>query len=459
MYLVSRAILHLFFSIRVDAWWVGQLHHVPPPLLRTDLWRSVYYLHTQPPLWNLIVGVILKLGGENWPYYYLAMSLGLGLVLQFSLFAIMRQLGVGRVTAFVVACAYMMTPQAILWENVPGYDFLAASLLTLLTALFLPAARPGAPWGLAAFAAVAAFLAVVRSNFHPVLFLPWFGLLALANPSRRRHVLLAAVLAALPCAAVVAKNWVVFGKASMSSWLGMQIVYMLQIDPDDPWVQEQVRSGAVSPLILKRPLDPIDNYSEIPFGTPPSDAPVLTQARVEGVNNYHHFGYIAVSDQYFRDAKVLITRRPRMWFRSVARAAWAYFKDASINGVLDVHNRRQIAGYAEFIERWIFLRTGIGSKVFYPLLALGVVAAFVSGAVLAVRGNRPPFWLGSEQRLLVVFMLANIFLLALVALAFDPREANRHRSYTDPLSVCLLVTLVARLLGSRTARSRPKMSP
>jgi hypothetical protein len=67
VFLASRVILRRVFSVEVDAWWVGQLHHVPPPLLRTDLWRSVYDLHTQPPLWNLILGVIPKVGGEAWP--------------------------------------------------------------------------------------------------------------------------------------------------------------------------------------------------------------------------------------------------------------------------------------------------------------------------------------------------------------------------------------------------------
>jgi hypothetical protein len=321
VFLVSRVILHRVFSVEIDSWMVNQLHHIPPPLLRADLARSVYYLHTQPPLWNLILGAILKLGGQNWAYGYLAMSLGLGLVLQSSLFAVLRQLGVGRVPALLVACVYMMDPQVIAYENLVGYDSLAASLLTLLTALFLPAARRGAPWGLAAFAAVASVMVVVRSNFHPLILLPWFGLVALANPSRYRGVVVAAVLAALPCAAVLAKNQVVFGKASMSSWLGSQVVYMLQVDPDDPWIQGQVRSGAVSPLVLRKPLDTLDHYPDVDPGTPPSDAPVLTQARVEGIDNYHHFGYIAISEHYFRDAKVLIARRPRLWPRPPGRTS------------------------------------------------------------------------------------------------------------------------------------------
>ena len=176
----------------------------------------------------------------------------------------------------------MMLPQVIAYENLPAYDYLAASMLTLLNALFLLAAQRHALWGLAAFATVASVLVLVRSNFHPVIFLPWFGLVILANPSRYRSVSVAATLAALPCAVVIAKNKVVFGKASMSSWLGSQVVYMLQVDPKDPWVREQVRTGAVSALVLRKPLDRLDKFPDVDLGTPPSDVPVLTQAKVEG---------------------------------------------------------------------------------------------------------------------------------------------------------------------------------
>ena len=449
VYLTSRVILSQVFSVEVDAWWVNQIHHVPTPILRTDLWRSVYYLHTQPPLWNLVLGLVLKAGGDHWPYYYMAMSLGLGLALQFSLFAIMRQLGIGRMLALIVACAYMMLPQVIAYENLTGYDLMATSGLALLVALFLPAARGKSFWGLAAFTFVASMLVILRSNFHPIILFPWFGVLAWANPSRWRAVVVAALIAAVPCGAVIVKNKLIFGKASMSSWLGMQVVYMLDLDPNDPWLLEQVRSGAVSSLVLRMPLSPLDRYPDVDLGTPPADAPVLTQAKVDGIDNFQAFGYIAVSDQYFKDAKVLLLRRPGLWFRSFGHSLWTYFKSASVNGCFAHHNRGCIGGYVEFIDRWIFLRTRVGSRDAYPGLAAGLILAGLSGVYLMLRGGRPPFSLDHDQRFLVGFMLGNVVFLALIILAFDPHETYRHRTYGDPLSLIFLVTMASRWVRQR----------
>ncbi len=36
-----------------------------PGLLREDLLRGVYYLHGQPPAYNVFVGAVLKLAGEH----------------------------------------------------------------------------------------------------------------------------------------------------------------------------------------------------------------------------------------------------------------------------------------------------------------------------------------------------------------------------------------------------------
>jgi hypothetical protein len=58
------------------------------------------------------------------------MSLGLGLVLPFSLFSVMRQLGVGRWASLVAACASMMAPQVI------AYEFLLGNILALAFVAF-----------------------------------------------------------------------------------------------------------------------------------------------------------------------------------------------------------------------------------------------------------------------------------------------------------------------------------
>jgi hypothetical protein len=44
----------------------GYWQYVDLDLLRHDLVRSVYYLHSQPPLFNLYLGLVVKVFGGRW---------------------------------------------------------------------------------------------------------------------------------------------------------------------------------------------------------------------------------------------------------------------------------------------------------------------------------------------------------------------------------------------------------
>src|SRR5689334_12328446 len=41
--------------------YLGYWQFIDPALLQKDLWRSVFYLHSQPPLMNLFTGVVLQI--------------------------------------------------------------------------------------------------------------------------------------------------------------------------------------------------------------------------------------------------------------------------------------------------------------------------------------------------------------------------------------------------------------
>ncbi len=59
--------LYAALGIRFNASTLGSyMQFVDPELLRTDLWRSIHYLRDQPPLFNLVVGLVLKACGRFW---------------------------------------------------------------------------------------------------------------------------------------------------------------------------------------------------------------------------------------------------------------------------------------------------------------------------------------------------------------------------------------------------------
>ena len=69
---------------------------VEPDLLRTRLLESLYYLHSQPPLFNLALGVGLKVFGSEFGLAAHVVYIVLGVTWTFALFVLLVKVGVPR---------------------------------------------------------------------------------------------------------------------------------------------------------------------------------------------------------------------------------------------------------------------------------------------------------------------------------------------------------------------------
>src|SRR5262245_61187342 len=108
-----------------------------PVWLLHRLTESLFYLHTQPPLFNFMLGVALKVFPPE--YGYQAMSLVyvlLGLVLVNSLFLLMVRLKIGPRAAGLLAFLFMIFPQTIIYENWLYISY-PITVCLVLSALFL----------------------------------------------------------------------------------------------------------------------------------------------------------------------------------------------------------------------------------------------------------------------------------------------------------------------------------
>ena len=79
--------LYFLLGVRMDVYPIlGYWQFADPVLLQTDLLRSVFYFHVQPPGFNLLVGVILKLFPVTFPFVLQVLHFVLGIVALWSLF-------------------------------------------------------------------------------------------------------------------------------------------------------------------------------------------------------------------------------------------------------------------------------------------------------------------------------------------------------------------------------------
>jgi hypothetical protein len=103
--LLARAL-----GIRFASETLGTLYqYLDPAILKDDLANGLYYLHAQPPLFNLGLGGVLKLFPESFP---LAFSMLLGasaLALLLAMAWLIRRLGVPSWIAGVVVLFFALS--------------------------------------------------------------------------------------------------------------------------------------------------------------------------------------------------------------------------------------------------------------------------------------------------------------------------------------------------------------
>jgi hypothetical protein len=208
-------------------------------LLRENLGASLWFLHGQPPMANLVLGLVMKVAaatGLTPPLVAQVPLQLLGLGCAVGTYGLTRALGLGRAVATGVVVLLLATPGFPIFLFVIFYSL---PVQALVLATLLGASRVltgGGPRALAATAGALLLLCWTRSLFPPAFgALFWAGLLLCYHRIHGRNLprgyRLASVVLALGLVAWPAKNWLIFGHFTSSSFDGYNLTKGL---PDTP---------------------------------------------------------------------------------------------------------------------------------------------------------------------------------------------------------------------------------
>src|SRR5216117_828059 len=90
-FITSRVFYLFYLNVRFDADPLDYfLQFADPQLLKDDLIRSIFYMHGQPPLFNLFLGLVLKLFPETYALLFHLVYLTLGLLFAISLLLVLE---------------------------------------------------------------------------------------------------------------------------------------------------------------------------------------------------------------------------------------------------------------------------------------------------------------------------------------------------------------------------------
>jgi len=458
-------------GVRFDArpiWHYYQF--VDPELLKHRLIESMYYLHVQPPGWNIYTGIALKLFPRSYPIAFHMSHLLMGLAICWLIYYLMRVLGVSRWLAFALAAWFTISPGVILFENYLLYEYVVGFLLAAAAvSLWRYSALNSLPWLVLFFVLVLA-LVLFRNMFHLVYVVAIVALLVYLFEGRRRRILLAGALPLLVVLGLYTKNLILFGSFSGSTWLGMNMDTITAHQLTNREARGFVNRGIISPvslLDLGSPMRLYRPYIQMPRRT---GIPVLDECVTSnGATNFNCLAFLQVEHAYTLDGLALLRNYPIVYLRSFQAAWFTYFLPAGDFPFFDLNRPRiraidrfwNVAFFGQFEDASdrkelrrladqgarasLVLHTGI-------FLLIGLPALWIWGVTYLARGVRRKT-LDRPSAILIGFLLFNIAYLTAVANLLSSFENNRYRFPFDGFYVVLLgVALQQLLIRYGTAR-------
>jgi hypothetical protein len=460
-FFASRAYAY-FAGVRFDVISLTRFSQIiDPPLLRDDLWRSLWYLHCQPPLFNLFVGSILKLGGL--PIVFALSFHLLGLLMAIVLYLTLEELQVSAPLCFLFTLVFILTPACILYENWLFYTYPVTGFLTFSVYFLQRLLKAGNFLDYFFFASSLSIVVLSLSFFHPAWLAVIFCVLLLIRKNEWKRSLAGISIPVLVVVLVFGKNYFLFGSFTGSTWFGGNIS---RISTFQIFLKERrilVAKGILSPLSLIVPFSDPSEYDPFLMQTrgstdfPSHNAAVLdSRNKSNGIVNYNWIGYIDICRIYGQDARYVILHDFPAYRKGILNAAAIYFLPTSNHHRLD-SNRKYIALLNHFYDRWIYgalfakedpvkMRWKIRFRGRQEnlerswFLIIGYPMLFLYGIWLCFQKGQPgPRWV-------FAFICFTIAYVTVVGICFEIGENNRFRFALESYFIILLAVLTDRLV-------------
>lgn len=449
-FLISRLLYHLA-GVRFDTQPLTYfMQIIDPELLRHRLLESILYLHTQPPLFNLFCGFVLKLFPNGYPLAFQLIYMLLGLITSLVICVLMLKLGIPSRISTVLTILFVISPTTVLMENWLFYThlnmaYLSFSALALFTFLEKKRLTDGI-----IFFTLLGILVLTRSLFQ-LIWMAFFIALLISFSRRDAFMILAAsIIPFLIVTAWYAKNLVLFGTFSSTTWTGQVLAEnksFLMLTTEER--KTLVKNNEISKIFKFRPFREPATYRKLLGKQQKTGIPVLDRAyKSDGRHfNLNNFIYIEANRLYLIDSMRVIRDYPRAYLGNFLHSLYLFFHNP-IDIFFHEDNRLRIEKldrlwnlvfYGQILN---FEDTGVDRNValspsyFAWFTALYFLIAVIYGAILLIRSMK----VGADQAIwtTVLFMWCNIIYVTLGTALFEFGENDRFRFMIDPFILIIL---------------------
>lgn len=445
VFLVSRIVascfdLHLNY-IAIDRYW----QYLNVDTLRHNLLRGVWYDHAQPPVFNLFLGLVLKVTGQAAPIVFSLIFKLITLFNAFLLFNILRRTVTHLSLPLYVSLFYLLSPAALIFENELFYTTFI-SLFFLVSCYALLGILKKIKWknsSLFFFSLI--IICLTRSMYHLVflLVIVFIILFSLRKKKGFYRLVPAALISLLVTGGWYLKNYLIFGVFSTSSWVGMNMARNVFHDSE---ISDSTRIESIVPFSR------IDTYA--PFLSQNlenkyqglNDKDLLSIMKRDSFLNEHHIAYIEVSKLYMQASKEYIRRHPRTYLKNAVQSAIIFFAPATRYSLMEAESRKikyydlvysfNLSHFAKGKQqRRIAMAVSAFPKILLYLLTFYIVTRDF------IRKRKIPL-----LQLYIIIIIAYVFTLSSL---LEHYENMRFRFEIEPLFLILAAMAISRLLRKK----------
>lgn len=417
-----------------DWWW----QTVPADLLVSDLARSLWFLHSQPPVFNLYGAFFFRL----FPQFPMsAMHYGnilLGALTSGAIYFILLIATRKRRLSAIVAFCLALSLGPFLFEAYILYDILTAFLVTVSVCMLAFYTVNQRLVFVIGFILTVCILVLTRSVYHIVIVPVAITVLILSSKENWKKILVTSLIISILPLTWFAKNQILYGFFGASSWSGFALwkVASDSYSPDE--IHSLADQGLISPVATDvEILRPASAYEAYGFHLS-SDIPVLAR------DDRHNINMIEVAKSYQHSALNLIRREPKRYFEGAMTAYKIYsipsfkFKHHVVNAEKLWPSLLIASGYLEGSRFSPYHGNEFGS--FYFFLVPVCIIAYIFMLLIQIVFTKQGLLEILQERALSTWMIFLIIYTTLISILFETGENGRERFYIEQLMIVFLLS-------------------
>lgn len=443
VYFFSRLYIYLILKIEHTSSFKETLvQYLDVNVLKGNFFESLFYLHSQPPLFNFLIGITELSFGSYSSQVYLFLFNVIGCLTAILGFRILEHLNINKKLAVFFISVYLLTPATILYENLFFYThpiifFLIFSAYHLIVYL-----KNGHSSNCFFFFTGLSGAVLTTSFFHIVWFLILFLFVVFQKKSNMFVVLKMAAIPFVIVLSLYLKNYFVFGEFNSSSWLGMNLSRITVHQLDSKLKIDLYNKGYISELSTIPPftqytdLDSsiIDKYFSNHTSIPVLDSTVKGNKR----SNFNNYAYLTISRKLLEDDLYIIKYYPEVYIKGIYKSFEKYFDSPTKYKLLNA-NGYKIHMYNKIYNAFIY---GTSNNIETGYTALLIIIIIISLSIYVLRKPNENLFVKS----FIWFAFINIFYTMIIGNFLELGENNRFRYYTEIFYVLLLVIIINELI-------------